>query len=258
MSKTIYTCEPEFGAMMTCIYAAWASKRGHANVELALEPVTQLELFGEYIHVDRDDEKAQKVITSIKKKISYESYRQIYYAAHGTAEQRLDVIYRFLILGFHFGGEALNMLTQEPVMQLMELSRKTKREAHYFVEFSRFTSVNNLVYVCHIEPKSDVITIVADHFADRMPSEYWIMVDDMRKKAVIHPKDEAFFVQELSDEEFQKLQKAEHLEDEFTAMWRVFFETIDIEARVNPKCQMNMMPLWYRKHATEFRYSCER
>ncbi|WP_334290823.1 DUF4130 domain-containing protein [Anaerostipes caccae] len=33
---------------------------------------------------------------------------------------------------------------------------------------------------------------------------------------------------------------------------KYFFETIGVEARKNPRCQKTMMPLWYRKHMTEF------
>lgn len=252
MSMTIYTCRPEFDDMMTCIYDAWASRKGHANVHLELEPVEQMSLFCDYIHVEAEEEKVKKVTSSIRKKISGEAYRQIYYTAIGTDPERLDVIYRFLVLGFFYGGKVVNMLTEEPVMKLMELSRKAAREVHFFHEFARFTSVNGQVYVSHIEPKSDVIVSVAEHFADRMPSEHFIMIDDTRKKAVIHPKDEDFYVRILTEEEYEKLRQAEFLEDDFTALWRQYFESIAIEARKNPKCQMNMMPLWYRKHATEF------
>ena len=33
-------------------------------------------------------------------------------------------------------------------------------------------------YVSHLEPKSDVIMLVGRHFADRMPSEHWMIIDD--------------------------------------------------------------------------------
>ena len=42
---TIYTCENTFEAMMTCIYDAWDSKKGHQNIRLKAEPVGDMELF---------------------------------------------------------------------------------------------------------------------------------------------------------------------------------------------------------------------
>ena len=35
-------------------------------------------------------------------------------------------------------------------------------------------------------------------------------------------------------------------------LWKDFFNTIGIKERENYQCQRNLMPLWYRKHMTEF------
>lgn len=248
----VYTCADTFEGMMSCIYDAWASRKGHANIRLELEPVSQPELFCEYVSVPEDAEKTEKVVRSIQRKISGEAYRQVYQAAMGYAPERLDVIYRFLILGFAYGAEVTRMMTSEPVMRVMELSRKTGNEWHYFREFSRFTSVDRKIYISHIEPRCNVLSMVAAHFADRMPSEHWVMVDDNRKLAAVHPKDEDFYLTVLNEEEMEQLCRMEQERDEFTDLWQVFFDTIGIEARKNPKCQQTMMPLRYRKHATEF------
>ena len=39
----VFTCLPDFEAMMTCIYDAWdwALKNGHENLRLELEPIIQ-------------------------------------------------------------------------------------------------------------------------------------------------------------------------------------------------------------------------
>ena len=67
---TIYSCEHEWEAMLTCIYDAWASKKGQQNIRLELEPIEQYTLFDEYIHVDADHEKAIKVMDAVNRKIS--------------------------------------------------------------------------------------------------------------------------------------------------------------------------------------------
>ena len=57
----VYTCEPDFGSMMTCIYTAWekALKVGHDQVRLETEPVEQLTLFEDYVHVAYDADKEE-------------------------------------------------------------------------------------------------------------------------------------------------------------------------------------------------------
>ena len=54
---TVFTCEDNFDAMMTCVYEAWASRLGHSNIKLKTEPIGNLELFCDYRHVDADPEK---------------------------------------------------------------------------------------------------------------------------------------------------------------------------------------------------------
>ena len=41
-------------------------------------------------------------------------------------------------------------------------------------------------------------------------------------------------------------------DDPFIDLWKDFFNTIGIKERANYQCQRNLMPLWYRKHMTEF------
>lgn len=249
---TVYTCRDDLEAMLTCIYDAWAGKMGHKNIRLELEPVFQQEMFCDYIHVEADREKAEKVVRSIQKKISFEAWMQVYYAAMSFETGRLDAIYRFLLLGFAYGGKVTDMLAAEPVMELFRLKRKVGNEMHYFREFTRFTSMDGKVYVAHIEPKCNVTAMVAEHFADRMPSEYWMIIDDNRSIAAVHPKDQPFYMTSLTEKELQTLKRTEEQSDIYTELWKEFFRSIGIEARKNPRCQRNLMPLWYRKHATEF------
>ena len=40
-------------------------------------------------------------------------------------------------------------------------------------------------------------------------------------------------------------------EDEYEELWKVFFNTIAINERYNPKCQCTHLPKWYRKNMLE-------
>ena len=249
---TVFTCSDEWEAMMTCIYRAWESGLGHRNIRLELESVLQQELFCNYVHIDGEPEKAAKVTASIRKKISWQAWQWVFYAAHSKDRKKLDSIYRFLIYGFHFGKRVTDMMTDPVVMSLFELSRKVGNEAHYFKEIARFTCHRNQVYVCHIEPENDILLMLEEQFTNRMPSEYWVIIDDGRKKALIHPKNENAYYTELSDGEWQLLRKTEKVRDLYTDLWKEFFTTVGIRERENPKCQRTMLPLRYRKHMTEF------
>lgn len=247
-----FTCKEDFESMMTCIYRVWEAKKGSQNVRLEVEPVEQMELLTDYIHVEKNQDLAQKVIRSIRTKISVKAYYQIYLAAMSNDPGRLDAIYRFLRMGFAVGAKVTEYLREEPVMQVFELSRQVANERHYFHEFLRFARIEPGIYVAHMEPKGNVAALVAEHFADRMPSEDWMIIDDGRKLGVIHPKDETFYITEFREKEMEQLRQTEKQEDIYTQLWKEFFQTIAIRQRENLVCQKNLFPLRYRKHVTEF------
>ena len=228
----IYTCQDRLTDIMTCIYDAWseALKVGHNQIGLKKEPIFQQTMFDEYIHVDGDPSKAEKVIRSIRRSI-----------------------YDFLRVGFAIGSTVVEQYTNPHVMNLLELRRQVSNEAHHFREFARFQSLENQVYVSHLEPRNDVIMPVGNHFANRMPSEHWMIIDDNRKTACVHVKDGENYLRYLTDDEFSVLQKTESYEDEYTDMWKTFFHSVSIEQRKNYVCQRNLFPIWKRKHAVEFR-----
>jgi len=252
----IFICRPDYDSMLTCIYEAWASGKGHHNVKLCIEPVEQYTLFDEYIHVEPDEKKAESVSRSVWCKISQRMYHEISYALLSFEEDALDTVYRVLILGFHFGPGALDMLQYKEVTRFCEIRKLVSREVHSFLEFMRFHLVKDNIYIAHFEPRSRVLMPIAGYFADRMPSENWMIIDDVHKEAIVHPKEGECYLRILTEDEQKALSDTE-CEDSYTQLWRNYFHTMGISQRANRACQNNHFPLWMRKHVTEFRASEE-
>lgn len=250
--STVFTCTHSLDAMLSCIYDAWSSGLGHQNIRLAFEPIEDFTFFDTYIHVDEDYRKVQSVIDAISRRISPYFYSELAYAAGAYEADVLDTIYRVLILGFHYGPKALDMFQFKDVARFFEIRRRYGRESNSFLEFVRFNCINGRFYISHLEPKSYVLLPLAEHFSDRMPSENWIIVDDVHKEAVIHSANSPYYLRKLTDSEFAHLLLSEQQDDQFCSMWRSYCERIAIEQRKNPTCQLNHFPEWKRKHATEF------
>ncbi len=237
---------------MTCIYDAWASKIGHKNIRLQTEPIGNLELFCDYYHIEADLNKSRKVVTAICRKISKEAYIMIFRCAMSCAPDKLDRIYRFLLLGFAYPKEVTVMLQHPIVQPVFELNRKVMNEVHLFREFIRFQPGPQNILVSVIEPKSNLLTLLAPAFEDRIPSENWMIIDKNRSLAAVHPKDSETYLTALTPEEFQEMEHSLKKGDPYAALWKDFFQTLAIEQRKNPVCQRTHIPVWYRKHATEF------
>lgn len=249
----IFCCNDIFEDMLCCIYQAWENALicGHENVYLYRKKDCEYTLFDTYIDTHYNEEQFNKVVRSIINKISFNTYYYVYCALMSPAKDALDTTYRFLIKGFKTGPDIVNHLSDSTVMRMFELKRNVSSEICIFKEVTRFNSLNN-TYVSHIEPKCNILSLIGDHFSDRMPSENWMIIDDTRFLALIHPKDCECYIKKLTTDEYEKLSITEQYNDEYTDMWKTFFNSIAIKQRYNPNCQKNHIPYWRRKHAVEF------
>lgn len=248
----IFTCERTWEAMLTCIYDAWSSRLGQQNIRLEFEPVSQLTLFDTYTHVEADEGKAESVAEAVCRQISPYVYRELAYCSLAYEPDVLDNIYRVMLLGFAYGGNILDMVQFRDVARNREIRTRFGKESCHFKEIVRFHEVGKALYVAHLEPKSSVLLTIAPYFQDRMPSENWMIVDDVHHEAIVHKKDEEFYMQKLTEDELARLLKTEEMNDGYTDLWKVFFEAISIKERENYVCQRSHFSLWSRKHAVEF------
>lgn len=247
---TIFLCENSPEGILTAVYDAWASRRGHSHVKLKLNQEDSLELFADYVTVEPDMEKAEKVRRSIQQKISRYAWEMVYRAALSEREEKADDIYRFLVGGFYYGSRVVNMLAEPVVMRITEMNRSVSNEAHFTREFLRFDEREGGILFAKIRAKNDVLTLVVPHFADRLSGENFLILDVSRNRAAVHPAGSSWYLTELTPEQADELLSTRP--DEYRDLWKTFFHAIAIEARKNPKLQRNMMPLHYREFALEF------
>lgn len=250
--KHRFVCDDEFGAMMSCVYEAWRWENRGVKVELAVESANNYQLFCVEHRVEYDEERAEKVSRSVRRKISGRAFELIYECAMSDVPEKLEVIYRFLRLGFSVGSRVTESLTEEPVMRIFEISRRVGNEAHRFIQFVRFTRWDDGILCAVIEPKSNVLTMIAPYFADRMISENWMIVDIKRKLAVLHQTDSQWYLRQLNEEEFRLIAAIDRDSEEYAVLWKTFFKHVAIQQRTNPRCQNNFLPKWYRENMTEF------
>lgn len=249
---TVYSCAPELEAMLTCIYEAWSGKKGYKNIKLMVEPITQQELFFDYIHIESDGEKAEKLANACITQISLNFYNELICSLMGYEAERLDNVYHVMLLGFHLGENALNQFKYRDIMINSNIRTRVRKEMVRFIDFMRFHEVDGGVLIAHFEPKSRIIQGIAAHFADRMPSENWMIVDDTHREAAIHNTDGELIYYRLTDDELNHLLQSDKINDEYTSLWKIFHKSVSIKHRENPKLQRALFPIWTREHAIEF------
>ena len=66
----VFLCGEQFDHILCAVYEAWDSGLGHKNVKLRFNTCGNLEMFCQYQEVPLDEEKAKKVLRSVRSKIS--------------------------------------------------------------------------------------------------------------------------------------------------------------------------------------------
>lgn len=248
----VYLCEDTLDGLLTAIYQANADRAPLRRIRIRTYRRLTYELFTEYREVQADYVSASKVMDAVNRHISREAGQMIYSALLSEQENRGDIVLRFMLTGFRHGPGVCHMLALPEVADLYELQRKVNNEAHYFREFLRFGQSEQRILFSRISPKSNVLPLIAPYFTDRLPSEHYVIFADTYELAAIHPKDAGWYLAPMDLSEFQQVLKKDAKEADWEACFKAFHQTIAIKERTNPVCQRTNLPLWYRKHMTEF------
>ena len=194
----------------------------------------------------------REAVSQIRRKISPAVYEKVYLASLSRETDKADWIYRFLVSGFQYGSAVMEMLHLEEVSRIMKMCRFVQNESHLLTGFLRFAQAGGDLLIGRIGPKNDVLPLLAWHFSDRLAGENWMIYDEHRKKAVLHPAGGRWFVLNKEDEAWQEKLSWKTDEEEYQALWRTFHETAAIPERANALCQRTHLPLRYRPYMTEF------
>lgn len=257
----IFICEDSIDGIFTGVYEAWASRYGHANISLTTHAPDNYSLFDEYIAVHTDYEKSAKVARTLHSRMGEEAYQELCQAAmalepasHKQSIDKADAIYKTIVLALSLpdAGKVLNYLGEPYVNRTFQLSRSTFNEAHHLLGFLRFQELENGILFAQIHPKNDVLPFLGEHFVDRLPEENFMIYDATRNLAVLHPKGKGFFITDTGELNQEMLQRLSPQELEYRRLWRAFFDSIAIEARINPKLQNQNLPKRFQRDIVEF------
>ena len=259
--KIILLCDGTPEGIFTAIYDGFCiknkrygrdGKNYNDNIQICVTFEYTIDMFAEYVQVKTDSKKAFSTADAIRDKIGEQAYNMVIAALCHYSDERGTVIFGFLIRGFKMGAKICNMLSDQYVIRMVELARKTGNEAHYFKEFVRFKDMGETLYSV-IEPKCDVLPLIGEHFSDRFPCENWIIYDRKKRTAALHKRYGGWMIVSGNEINGEYLEKSYENEGEYERMWKAFFSALSIKERTNKKCQNNNIPKWYRSNMVEFK-----
>lgn len=281
MNRKVLICEDSFEGILSGIYDAWIvlNKVGKENVTLTCHETCDMELFCDYELLSKNQEHAIKVAESIRRKISLHSYKDIYMTAMSCAEDKADLIFKYLQYGYEMGSQVSECMGFREVMEVTRLSKRVGREYDHMRGFLRFEEMGEGILSSEIKPDNDILELLGNHFTDRLPGENFIIKDVGRQKTLVHKSYcDYYIINELmsslklkGDSEDSTICYSNGILDNsedismhenpaaghnhqkyYEELWKVFFDTITIDTRRNKELQRNNLPLRFRKYMTEF------
>lgn len=254
MEKTVFLCDDTLEGIYSAVYEAFLLKKEAEKKHIQFDGRESMEFFTEYIYVDTDKGKAERVAKGLQRRFGTTAYEQLMYVLCCDSDRRADVFYHIIDLGLSlkYPESVFSHLGNQWVMEGFEMKRRASREMHHLRGFLRFEELKNGILLAKLHPKSDCILFLARHFADRLPGENFIIYDKKRKKCIVHPAFGKWYLHTgVKMDDFQNMEYSQ-VQEYFELLFKEFCNTIAIKERKNEKLQQNMLPLHFRDCMVEF------
>lgn len=243
-SNVIYKYDGSLEGFLCCVFESYEKREIPMDI---ISPLFIQITFFKVKEIRTDLKKAKRVLKSIPKKIGIPAMNLVKYAFLTCLPEKELHILLFLRMGYSAGPCIMSKLGDPVVNVLFKAVKHLTNESHLIEGFLRF-SVFEEGLAAQIGPKNYVLPLIKKHFCERYPEENFLIHDRVHNMALIHYEHKVSIVA-ASD-----LVMPAPNEDElhFRKLWKVFYNTIEVEGRYNPKCRNSHMPKRYWRYMTEF------
>ncbi len=238
INKT-YLYDGSFDGFLTIVFHSYANKILPQKIfpEANYSP----NFLDETILIETDFEKAKRVFAGIEKNIGYTALYNTYYAFLSNEKEKEMALLQYLWDGFDIGPKINNRLTLPYVFQVMRMKKRSFGECHRLKGLLRFQEVGNNLYYASLHPDNNILEPLGHHFMQRLPNQSFMIHDKIRNICLLYHGKEY----QIVDATNIKIPAISPEEQKYQELWKLFFKTIAIAERKNPRCQMQYMPKKY-------------
>ncbi|MCM1119134.1 MAG: TIGR03915 family putative DNA repair protein [bacterium] len=255
----VYQCEDTLEGVCSAIFRAYEE---HADPQDTWIRVDQeLMLFGEYIPVETNSERAEKVLRTLRRRFGQEDYESLCMALATPEADKAQAVYQTVAYGLRAApppGHLLDHQTDLYVLRTYKLAKKAGREFSQLREFLRFRELERGILYAENQMNNQVLPYLMVHFADRFPQEDFAIRDIGRGVLGVHPAggewyltDSQGLLEALSSSGYSACEMA------YEELFCYFCHKIAIKERRNIGLQNQMMPKRFQKYTIEFAKNLE-
>ena len=246
----IYLYDGSFEGYLTTVFEIYKRKKFPDGI-FTTSTYTPF-LMEEKYEVVTDFNQAKRVLKGIEAKGSKDIAEKIYnvYLSEHSAMEMLLLNYIKLILD---KGSAIEYDYRQPeILRVKEINKQIHREVHRMHAFVRFQKTTDDLYYATVIPDFNVLPLIGEHFEKRYSDQHWMIYDSKRQYGLYYDQQHVMRV-EWGTEQLQQQPEFVPEEKAYEALWKNYFQSVNIVERKNVKLHLRHMPKRYWKHLTEKR-----
>lgn len=251
MNTLVY--DKSFEGLLTTIFEVYERKL--IDVVIYRDGEASTSLFGDTQTIISHPEKAKRVYTKLKERLSAVAFGQFYkaYLSELTGIENHLLSYVKYILSSKAAVE--NNYSHPDILLIQQTSRKVDREKHRMEAFVRFQLTKDQLYYAIIQPDFNVLPLISKHFSDRYADQRWLIYDVRRGYGLYYDLKTVAEVQINFDVDTNNKEQLLTIQDEkeelYQQLWQQYFSSVNIPARKNMKLHIQHMPKRYWRYLIE-------
>lgn len=241
----VYLYDGTFEGLLTSVYYSYYT-RPHAQKIYNINDY-EPNFLDETKIIETDITKFEKVYNAIINKIGQNCLNKIYLVYLSEDYESANYIYRYLIMGFKVGDEINLHKNNDVVIYIDTMCKKVSNEKHRMKGFVRFKAIDNIL-ISKINPTYNILSLLANHFVNRLTCENFIIYDEKRNLALVYNKS-SYYITDVDS----RMSSFISLSDDklYENLWSEYFKSVNIPERKNTRAQKRMMPTRYWKNLVE-------
>ena len=243
-----------FEGFLSAVFDAFRLRLGGARVASRLRHVANL--LEESRELETDSVQARRVWEGILARAGKEvaaMYRAAFLCEEEDVDDALWKCLRDLFSGTD-GARGRNLL--EPHVHAVHAAAcRVRHEAHLFTGFVRFQQAHDNSLCAVVAPEHDILELLGPHFLARLPGQPW-MIADSRRGRVLGCDGASFRLMECDPAQLPRdareaVRLVPESEDRWRDLWTVFYDSVNIPERSNPRQLARLLPRKYWSYLPE-------
>lgn len=239
-TRKVYFTDGTQESFFTAVFDGYKDDSAYLTSEKNL----QLSLGEEWVKVEADGEKVARVLRKLKA-IDARAVYDVQLVLRSCESDREQTAFLYVRELVKMGKSVRGKLALAAVRRMMDLRGQVANEVHRLKGFLRFSETEEGVLYAPCSPDHDDIDLLAPHFIARLNAPF-VIHDVWRQKALLYDGRECILAY-VGDAEIVESER----EKRFSALWKRYYQSVNIPARKNVRQQKNYMPVRYWEFLTE-------